>query len=75
MRIASLVLADFPPGMFASQEGRFRLRIEVAGANASSNGAKYFFGLDCVTVTEPCREERSESLHGERHSVLRSASS
>jgi len=35
--------AAFPLGTFASQDGRFRLRIEVAGANASSKGAKYFF--------------------------------
>jgi hypothetical protein len=45
--------AAFPLGTFAPQEGRFRMKIEVAGANAGSKGAKYYFGLDCVVVTEP----------------------
>jgi hypothetical protein len=39
--------AAFPLGMFEPQNGRFRLRIEVAGMNAASKGAKHFWGLDC----------------------------
>jgi hypothetical protein len=41
----------FPLGVFAPRDGKFRLRIEVDGANPKSVGPKYFWGLDCI-VTE-----------------------
>jgi hypothetical protein len=40
----------FPLGIFSPQDGKFRLRIEVAGASKLSKGAKYFFGLDYVVL-------------------------
>jgi hypothetical protein len=36
-------------GLFTPEQGVFRLRVTVSGANPLSRGAKYFFGLDCVT--------------------------
>jgi hypothetical protein len=43
----------FVLGVFAPRDGKFRLRVEVAGANAQSVGAKYYFGLDCVVLENP----------------------
>jgi hypothetical protein len=43
----------FPLGEFTPRDGRFVLRVEVAGANPAAKGAKYFFGLDCVTTEKP----------------------
>ena len=43
----------FVLGSFAPRDGKFTLRIEVAWANASAKGAKYFFGLDCVVMEKP----------------------
>ena len=40
-------------GSFTPENGKFILRAEVTGANASSKGAKYFFGLDCVILEKP----------------------
>jgi hypothetical protein len=40
----------FVLGMFDPRDGKFTLRVEVGGANPSSKGARYFFGLDCVTA-------------------------
>lgn len=37
-------------GTFAPRDGRFLIRIEVVGANPRAAGAKYFWGLDCVTL-------------------------
>ncbi len=45
--------ATFQLGVFAPQNGRFTLRIEVAGANPAATGAKYFVGLDCVVAGTP----------------------
>jgi len=39
-------------GTFTPRDGRFLLRVEVTGANEKSDGARFFFGLDCV-VLEP----------------------
>ncbi len=33
--------------------GKFILRAEVSGANPASQGARYLFGLDCVTLLPP----------------------
>lgn len=43
----------FPLGVFAPHDGEFTLRIEVSGANPAASGAKYFWGLDCVTLEQP----------------------
>ena len=43
----------FVLGVFEPRDGKFTLRAEVAGANPASKGAKYFFGLDCVTMDKP----------------------
>jgi hypothetical protein len=43
----------FPLGLFTPRAGKFTLYVEVAGANPAAKGAKYFFGLDCVTVENP----------------------
>jgi hypothetical protein len=43
----------FVPGTFEPRDGKFILRIEVAGANALAKGAKYHVGLDCVTMEKP----------------------
>ncbi|MES2657614.1 MAG: glycoside hydrolase family 172 protein [Verrucomicrobiota bacterium] len=40
-------------GVFEPRDGKFTLRVEVAGANPASTGAKYFFGLDCVLLEKP----------------------
>ena len=37
-------------GAFTPEEGRFRVRIEVTGANFKSIGPKIFFGLDCFAL-------------------------
>ena len=37
-------------GAFTPEQGKLVLRIEVTGANAKSTGARYFFGLDCITL-------------------------
>ncbi len=42
----------FVLGTFAPRDGKFRLRVEVAGANLAAQGAKYFFGLDCVIAED-----------------------
>lgn len=42
--------AVFPLGLFKPQDGKFVLRAEVVGANPAATGAKYFFGLDCVSL-------------------------
>jgi hypothetical protein len=39
-------------GTFTPEQGKLVLRIEVTGANAKSNDARYFFGLDCL-ILEP----------------------
>lgn len=44
----ALVLGTFEP-----RDGKFRLRLEVAGANPASKGAKYFWGLDYVILEKP----------------------
>jgi hypothetical protein len=43
----------FVLGTVAPRDGKFTLRIEVAGANPASKGAKYFWGLDCVVLEKP----------------------
>ena len=43
----------FVLGVFTPHDGKFSLHVEVAGANPASIGAKYFFGLDCVTLEAP----------------------
>ena len=43
----------FALGVFEPRDGKFRLRVEVAGANPAAKGAKYFFGLDCVILEKP----------------------
>jgi hypothetical protein len=40
-------------GVFAPYDGKFTLRAEVAGANPAAQGAKYYFGLDCVIPEKP----------------------
>lgn len=41
-------------GVFFVTDGKVRLRAEVVGANPAANGARYFFGLDCLAL-EPTR--------------------
>ena len=43
----------FALGTFEPRDGKFQLRLEVGGANPASQGAKYFFGLDCVMLEKP----------------------
>jgi hypothetical protein len=43
----------FVLGVFEPLDGKFTLRAEVVGANPAAKGAKYFFGLDCVTLEKP----------------------
>jgi hypothetical protein len=43
----------FPLGVFTPRDGKFTLRVEVTGANPAAQGAKYYFGLDCVTLEKP----------------------
>lgn len=38
-------------GLFAPEQGAFRLRVKVSGSNPQSRGAKYYFGLDCLTLS------------------------
>jgi len=45
--------APFSLGAFPPRDGKFTLRVEVAGANPAAKGAKYFFGLDCVILENP----------------------
>lgn len=40
-------------GRCRPQDGKFRLRIEVAGSNSSAQGAKYYFGLDALVLSTP----------------------
>ena len=39
-------------GAFAGQDGKYTLRVEVIGANPKAVGAKVFFGLDCIALTD-----------------------
>ena len=39
-------------GTYTPEQGKLVLRAEVTGTNAKSNGARYFFGLDCL-ILEP----------------------
>jgi hypothetical protein len=41
-------------GSFSPENGRYRVRVEVTGANPKSTGPRYFFGLDCI-VLEPAK--------------------
>lgn len=43
----------FALGVFAPVEGKFTMQIEVTGANPAAGGAKYYFGIDCLTVEKP----------------------
>ena len=45
--------AAFVVGEFKPQDGRFVLRAEVVGANPAAKGAKYYFGLDCLSFQKP----------------------
>jgi hypothetical protein len=45
--------AAFVLGVFAPRQRKFTLWAEVAGANAKSGGARYYFGLDCVVLVKP----------------------
>ncbi len=40
-------------GTFAPKEGKLLLRAEAVGTNPASNGARYFFGLDCIVLGNP----------------------
>jgi hypothetical protein len=40
-------------GRFEPQGGKIRVRVQVAGSNPRSKGAKYFFGLDAVKLSPP----------------------
>ena len=40
-------------GTFAPKDGKLLLRAEVVGTNPASNGARYFFGLDCIVLGNP----------------------
>ncbi|MBI5833634.1 MAG: DUF2961 domain-containing protein [Armatimonadetes bacterium] len=40
----------FELGVFAPHDGKFTLRVEVAGANAASKGARYYLGLDDIVA-------------------------
>ena len=35
------------------KDGKLVLRVNAVGANASSKGARYFFGLDCIVLSKP----------------------
>ena len=41
---------EFRLGVFAPKAGKFILRAEVSGTNSAAKGARYFFGLDCVSL-------------------------
>ncbi len=46
------VVATGPITLAATPDhGKLRLRVTVVGANAAASGSRYFFGLDCATVT------------------------
>ena len=47
------VAPDLVLGTFESRNGKYRLRVEVDGANSAAKGAKYFWGLDCVVLEKP----------------------
>jgi hypothetical protein len=38
-------------GSFKPENGGYRVRVEVVGANPKSTGPRYFFGLDCFVLT------------------------
>jgi D-arabinan exo alpha-(1,3)/(1,5)-arabinofuranosidase (non-reducing end) len=40
-------------GVFKPQAGTYTLRVQVAGTNPDSTGAKYLFGLDCIELIKP----------------------
>lgn len=40
-------------GVFEPRDDKFTLRVEVAGTNPASTGAKYYFGLDRVILEKP----------------------
>jgi hypothetical protein len=40
-------------GVFDIPNGEVVLRVEVIGANPATRGTKSYFGLDCISVTEP----------------------
>lgn len=40
-------------GTFTPKDGVLILRVEIVGTNPASTGARYYFGLDCVTLGEP----------------------
>ncbi len=40
-------------GVIKPGEGKYKLRVEVVGANPASKNAKYFFGLDGVVMEKP----------------------
>lgn len=37
-------------GMFYPESGKIKLRVQIAGTNKQSQGAKYMFGLDCIQL-------------------------
>ena len=39
-------------GVFEPRDGVLTLRVEVVGANPRSAGAKHYFGLDCLVLTD-----------------------
>ncbi len=45
--------AQFDLGVHTPINGKFILHAQVVGANPLSKGARYYFGLDCVTVAKP----------------------
>jgi hypothetical protein len=48
------ILADpLDLGVFTPRDRHFMLRVEVVGANPSSKGSKYYFGLDCIKAVKP----------------------
>jgi hypothetical protein len=40
-------------GIHEPKNGKFILRVEVAGTNPASTGSKYYFGLDAVVLDKP----------------------
>ncbi len=38
-------------GTFTPKDGKITLRVETKGSNRSSQGEKYYFGLDCIQLT------------------------
>lgn len=43
----------FVLGVFGPRDGKFRLRVEVAGTNPAAKGARYFFAVDYVILEKP----------------------